>query len=176
MAGRVGRPSLPSKVVQLRGNPGKKPQAALLDEFSPDAQLAKLPAWVKGEARKEYLRIGHELDGYQIVSELDRGALVMMASEWGRYVWAETKIAELNAEDPHGERGLVGRTPNGYRIISVYEQIRRESMRSYLKLAGEFGLTPASRSRVRPASPQLGLPGIEDPGAADQGPSLRSFA
>lgn len=176
MAGREGRPALPSKVVQLRGNPSKKPMAALLDEFSPESSLAKLPTWVKGEARKEYGRIGEELARYQIVSEIDRGGLIMMACEWARYVWAEQRIAQLNAEDEHGERGLVDRTPNDYRVVSVYEQIRRESMRSYQKWAGEFGLTPASRSRVRPGSPQLPLPGIESEPAQDRGPSLRNFA
>lgn len=177
MAGRVGRPALPSNVVQLRGNPSKKPMATLLDEFAPDVELPGLPAWVQGEARAEYRRLGKELERYGLVSKIDRGVLVMLATEWGRYVWAEKRIAEVNALDPEGERGLIDRTPNDYRVVSVYEQIRRQSQTMYLKLASEFGLTPASRTRVKPGSPQLHLPGMTPAnGDAAQLPSLASFA
>lgn len=176
MAGRVGRPATPSKVVSLRGGDVRRAASVQLDEFSPDPALARLPAWVTGEARKEYLRVGEQLDRYGIVSEIDRGALVMMASEWARVVWAEQKIAELNKADPKGEAGLVAKTPNDYAVVSVYEQIRRAAMTSYLKLASEFGLTPSSRTRIRPGSPQLALPGMDGNEGGDEAPSLRSFA
>lgn len=176
MAGRVGRPSVPSKVVQLRGNPSKKPMAALLEEFQPDVELPGLPTWVKGEARAEYRRLGEELERYQLVSKLDRGVLVMMACEWGRYVWAERRIADLNAADPSGEAGIIDKTPNDYRVVSVYEQVRRASQSQYLKLASEFGLTPAARSRVKPGTPQLSLPGMGGANDAGGAPSLASFA
>lgn len=177
MAGQVGRPPLPAKVHQLHGNASKKPMAALLDEFSPDVELAKLPAWVKGEARKEYQRLGEELERYGLVSKLDRGALIMMATEWARYVWAETKIAEENEADlVRGERGLVAMTPSGYKVMSVYLTIQRAAIERYTKLASEFGLTPAARTRVRPNQNQLLLPGMEPPASAQGAPSLRSFA
>lgn len=176
MAGRVGRPSLPSKVHYLHGNPSKKPAADLHDGFQPDVELPDCPAVLKGEAAKEYQRLGAELERYSLVSKIDRGTLAMIATEWGRYVWAEDKIRQLNKQDPEGERGLVDRSPNNYKVMSVYLQISRGAIALYLKMAAEFGLTPAARSRVKPGEGgQMSLPGM--PAAnGDNGPRLRDFA
>lgn len=175
MAGRVGRPALPSNVHYLNGTkPGRT--ADLLDEFRPDVELPGLPAWVQGEAAAEYERIGQQLVRYGLVSALDRGVLVMMACEWARYVWAEMKIGSENAADTRrGERGLVDTTPNGFKVQSVYLQISRAALGTYMKLASEFGLTPSARSRVKAgAGGQMPLPGMDEDGQG--APTLRSFA
>ncbi len=177
MAGAVGRPRLPSKVHYLAGNPSKKPTGDLLDEFAPDVELAKCPSHLKADARREYLRLGEELERYGLISSIDRDTLAMIATQWARYVWAENKIRELNEQDPKGERGLVDRSPNGYKVHSVYLQISNKAIEVYTKLAAEFGLTPAARSRVKAGTPQMPLPGMggeSDPGAGF--PSLRSYA
>lgn len=175
MAGRVGRPSKPSNVHFLGGNPSKKSLGALLDEFTPDVELPECPKHLRDEAKREYARLGDELERYNLVSKIDRGVLAMLATTWARYVWAETKIREHNAADPKGERGLVDRTPNAYKVMSVYLQISNAAIAQYLKLAGEFGLSPAARSRVKPVeASQLQLPGME--GEQAGGPTLRSFA
>lgn len=180
MAGRVGRPSIPGNVHFLHGNPSKKPLTTLLDEFSPDAALPKLPAWVKDEARAEYKRLGAELERYRIISELDRGVLVQCACEWARIVWLEKKIAAANEADTvNHEAGLVARTPNNFRVMSVEIQLLRQAQGIYLKMLGELGCTPASRSRVKPSDGgQIPLPGFEQPGGAAQPdrPRLSSFA
>ena len=176
MAGAVGRPSIPSNVHYLGGNPSKKATADLLGEFRPDVELPACPKHMRDEARREYARIGKELERYGLVSKLDRGVLAMCASEWARWVWAEQRISELNAKDPAGEAGLIDRTPNDYKVLSVYSIHSKAASERYLKLCNELGLTPAARSKVKaaPQSPQLGLPGIGDGG--DSGPTLRSFA
>lgn len=172
----------PSNVVQLHGNAGKKPAPELLEQFRPEVELPKTPSFLnlKGaglaEAKREYLRLGEELLRYRRVSELDRGALAHIAVEWGMYVWAIRKIAETNAADPEGEKGLIEVTSTGYRRQSVYLEIKNKSLDNYLRLGAEFGLTPSARAReIAPGvdAPQLGLPGIEAPAGA---PTLRSFA
>ncbi len=175
MSGHVGRPAIPSTVHQLRGTMPSAPiTGAQMAEFNPDVELPDCPTHLKGEASKEYKRLGEELKRYSLVSKVDRGVLAMLATVWARYVWAESKIAEYNKADPAGERGLVDRTPNDYKVMSVYVQISNAAIAQYLKLAAEFGLSPSSRSRVRlSVGGQMPLPGVEEP---DQGPSLRSFA
>lgn len=174
-----GRKPLPSKVHFLHGNPSKKTEAQLLDNFRPDVELPKCPRYLslkgvaQAEAKREYLRLGEQLERYGLVSSLDRGVLAMMATEWGRYVWAEEKIAAANlADEAKGEAGLIESTHNGYRKQSVLLEISRKSIELYLKLAVEFGLTPSSRTRVTPGATQMALPGIEQPGK----PTLSSFA
>jgi P27 family predicted phage terminase small subunit len=174
MAGRVGRPAIPGKVHYLRGNPSKLPVDALTDDFQPDVELPTCPGHLQDEARKEYRRIGKELERYGLISKLDRGVLSMACERWAEYVWAQRKMAELNEQDPNGEKGYIDRTPNDYKVMSVYLQIARSSESQYVKLCNELGLTPAARSRVKASSPQLHLPGMgpEDEG----GHSLASFA
>lgn len=164
------------KVTHLRhGNPSKMTESQLLSDFRPDVALPRCPKHLKDEARREYQRLGQELRRYGLVSELDRGVLAMMAEEWSRHVWAEEKIAQANEADAAGEAGLVEKTPQGYRMQSVYLQISRKSIELYHKLAAEFGLTPSARTRVTPgATPQMGLPGVE--AATPARPSLASFA
>lgn len=177
MAARAGRPSVPSKVHFLNGNPSNKPIGELLDEFSPDVELPTCPQHLKDEARREYSRIGKELERYGLISKLDRGVLAMCAAQWARYVWAEKRIAEINAADPESERGFIDRTPNNYKVMSVYLVISRDASSMYLKLCSELGLTPAARSRVKASnSPQLQLPGMPAADGSEDRPSLRSFA
>lgn len=168
-------------IHQLHGNPSKKPVSQLLDEFRPDVELPKCPRFMhlKGvameEAKREYVRIGQELVRYGLVSELDRGALAVLACEWGLYVWAQQRIAEVNAEDPAGEKGLISATPQGYRMQSVYLQIARKAQENYLKGAALFGLTPSDRTRVTPGLTQMQLPGMEKING-DRPLTLGSFA
>jgi P27 family predicted phage terminase small subunit len=177
MAGAVGRPAIPSKVHYLGGNPSKKSTGDLLDEFQPDVELAKCPSHLKAEARREYARLGEELERYGLISTIDRDTLAMIATQWARYVWAENQIHKLNEADARGEAGLVDRSPNGYKVQSVYLQISNKAIEVYTKLAAEFGLTPAARSRVKAGTPQMHLPGMGDePGRPAGPPSLRSFA
>ena len=164
----------PSNVHFLHGNPSKKRASELLDDFRPDVELPSCPKHLEAEARAEYKRLGRELERYGLMSKLDRGVLAMAATEWSRYVWAEQRIAALNAEHPdRPEKGLVDITPNGFRQMSVYLIISRKAMELYLKFIAEFGGTPSARTRVSPSSPQLGLPGIE--GQPDK-PRLGMFA
>ncbi|MEN8822304.1 MAG: P27 family phage terminase small subunit [Abyssibacter sp.] len=164
MAGKVGRPAKPGKVHWLAGNPSKKPLNQLTGEFNPDVELAKCPPHLRREARKHYRLIGEELLRYGLVSKLDFGLLSMLAVNWAKWQWAQKRVDDLNAEDEeHGEAGYVATTPNGYKVISVYEQLARTAESSYHKLSAEFGLSPSNRSRVQPGNPQMGLPGMDEP-------------
>lgn len=160
MAGRVGRPSIPSNVHQLHGNPSKKPLASLLEEFAPEVELPNVPAWVRDEARREYYRIGEELLRYGLISQIDRNALVIVACTWGRVVWMEKRVAEKNKQDPNGESGFFQVAASGYRAMTAEYAALRGEISAYFKFCAEFGLSPASRSRVKPQDPQMQLPGM----------------
>lgn len=177
MSGRVGRPSVPGKVHYLNGNPSKKPLAALLDEFSPDVELPDVPTWVRDEARREYKRIGEQLERYGLISHVDRNALVILACTWGRVVLLEKLIAEKNSEAPGTQAGMFMTTATGYRAMTPeYTSLHREQA-NYFKYCAEFGLTPAARSKVKPGDPQTGFggAGFEKPDAAS-GPTFGNYA
>lgn len=160
--GSRGPKPLPTNVHVLRGNPSKKPLASLLDDVvRPDVAIPKCP--VRSKAfRDEWKRIAPHLERLGLVSELDRAMLVGYCTAWSDLEWAEHRIAELNAEDPTGERGRILDTPSGYKQISVLMQIRNTALKQLRDFAAEFGLSPASRSRVTASDPQLGLPGVPE--------------
>src|SRR2546425_572409 len=126
-------------IHQLHGNPSKLPAPLLTDDFRPDVDLPKVPRFLqlKGialeEAKREYLRLGRELLRYGLISELDRGALAILAVEWGLAAWAQQRIAEHNAANPdRPDAGLIDVTPQGYRMQSVELQIFRKAEENYL--------------------------------------------
>ena len=160
----MGRKALPANVHVLRGNPSKKPIGALLDEqLRPPVEVPTCPAHLGDEAKREWRRITKHLEPLGLVAQIDRAALAAYCTAWGDYVWAEKRIAEMNAGDATGESGRIGHTPSGYKQISVQLQIRNRAMEQMVKYLAEFGMSPAARSRVTQGDPQGVLPGMAKP-------------
>jgi P27 family predicted phage terminase small subunit len=83
-----------------------------------------------------------------VVSHLDRGAL---AAYCGAYaLWAE-------AMEQIQKFGTIVKSPTGYPIQSPYLAIANRQAEIMLRVAAEFGFTPASRSRIS-APPENELP------------------
>src|SRR5687768_11179819 len=80
-----GRKPLPSNVVRLRGNPGKR---RLNDaEPRPPSRAPACPACLGEEARKEWKRLSEELAELRLLTGLDRGMLAAYCQAhtlWGR--------------------------------------------------------------------------------------------
>lgn len=162
--GKRGPQPLPANVHLLRGNASKRPLASLLDDVvRPDVEIPDAPDHLQGEALAEWQRITPHLHRLGLISQIDRAALVAYCDAWGEYVWACERIAVHNVEDATGERGRVWDTPSGYKQISVLQQIRNRALEQMRQWLGEFGMSPAARSRVTASDPQLGLPGLDKP-------------
>jgi P27 family predicted phage terminase small subunit len=162
----VGRPAVPGNLHLLRGNPSKKPMAALLDEqVRPAVAIPECPKHLDAEARAEWSRITPHLEKLGLISEIDMAALAGYCTAWSDYVWASRRIDELNkkAKDKTGEAGRIWDTPSGYKQISVPMQIRNRALEQMAKFLSEFGMSPAARSRVTASDPQMGLPGMDKP-------------
>ncbi len=167
--GQRGPKPKPATVHLLHGNASKKPLSQLLDGVHPEVSIPKCPAHLQEEAKREWKRIGVELEALGLVSQIDRAALAAYCAAWAESVHCEKKIAELNAADPRGEAGLVGITPSGYQQMSVWVQIRNRAYERMMKFAAEFGMSPSARSRVTASDNQLALPGLENPQAPKTG-------
>lgn len=167
MGGERGPKPTPANLHILRGNPSKKPIAALLDEaVRPPVDIPECPDHLKGESRAEWDRITPHLYALGLISQIDRAALSGYCDNWGEYVWACTRIDDLNAQDQTGERGRIWDTPSGYKQISVLQQIRNRSLEQMAKFLAMFGMSPADRTRVTQsdaAAAQGDLPGMEAP-------------
>lgn len=174
--GARGPQKLPANVHRLRGNPGHKAQADLVDDFNPEVEIPSAPKWIWPEARKEWRRLGAELERYGLISKLDRAALVLYCQAWAKLVWAETMLsramataeerrleAEANGEVWKGGDGIMVPSPNGALVYSHHWVVQRRAAQEVHWYLQSFGLSPASRGRVK-TSDNRQAPLFDQPG------------
>jgi P27 family predicted phage terminase small subunit len=142
-----GRKPLPSNVVRLRGNPGKR---RLNDaEPRPTPRVSPCPTCLGHEARKEWKRLTLELAELGLLTGLDRGLLAAYCQAHALWVEAVSSIARY---------GTMVKSPNGYPMQSPYVAVANKQVDIMVRIAAEFGMTPSSRTRIR-----AGEPTPEDP-------------
>ena len=137
----------PTALRLLQGNPSRRP--IVMDEFRPVTAIPAMPKHLKGEAKKEWLRITAELAKYGLISEVDRDALAMICTIWSRYVVAEQIIDRMAKKSPE-TAGLFVNTPNNFPVQSPWLALSNRAMEMYKSFLAEFGMSPASRMRVSP--------------------------
>jgi P27 family predicted phage terminase small subunit len=133
-----GRRPKPTALKELEGNPGKRP----LNRSEPKPTgIPSCPKHLDKGARAEWKRISAELIKLGLLTSVDRAALAAYCAAYSR--WAE---AELSVQ----KYGAVIKSPkSGYPIQNPYVGIANTAMDQMRKFMVEFGLTPASRSRLQ---------------------------
>jgi P27 family predicted phage terminase small subunit len=132
-----GRRPKPTRMKMLTGNPGKRPMNQ--HEPNPEAVIPDCPAELGPVARQEWDRLASELGKLKLLTNLDRAAL---AAYCGAYaLWAESTEAIQ-------KYGTMVKSPSGYPIQSPYVSIANRQAEIMMRIASEFGFTPASRSRI----------------------------
>jgi P27 family predicted phage terminase small subunit len=133
-----GRKPLPSNVVRLRGNPGKR---RLNDaEPRPVARVPPCPACLGDAARKEWQRLAKELAELGLLTGLDRGLLAAYCQAHALWVEAVSSIERY---------GTMVKSPNGYPMQSPYVAVVNRQVDIMVRIAAELGMTPSSRTRIR---------------------------
>src|SRR3954447_22346129 len=89
-------------------------------------------------AVEEWNRIVGELTVLGVVSRFDRGPLAIYCGAYA--AWAE-------AFEAMQKYGMMIKSPTGYPVQSPYMAIMNRQAEIMLRIASEFGFTPASRSR-----------------------------
>lgn len=148
--GRRGPPPKPTKMKQAAGNPGKRP----LNEHEPEpkAGAPKMPSWLPARAKAEWKRIVPELEKLGLLTVIDLAALASYCVAYSE-VEEATKVLEAEGRvcvwpifDRQGVR--VGERLKAHPAV----QMQRDAARLVKQFISEFGLTPASRSRVQGAT------------------------
>jgi len=134
----LGRPPKPTILKELAGNPGKRP--ANTREPKPRSDTPRMPAHLSDPARVEWKRLMREFKAMKLLKSVDADALAMYCETYARWVDASQQLAEV---------GMVSMTENGYPVMSPYVAIINQCMRTMKALLTEFGMTPASRSRLQ---------------------------
>jgi P27 family predicted phage terminase small subunit len=132
-----GRRPTPTRLKVLTGNPGKRPLN--VDEPRPEVAIPDCPVELGPIARGEWDRMAPQLASLRILTQLDRAAL---AAYCGAYaMWAE-------ATEAIQKYGTMVKSPTGYPVQSPYVSIANRQAEIMMRIASEFGFTPASRSRI----------------------------
>jgi P27 family predicted phage terminase small subunit len=132
-----GRRPTPTRLKVLTGNPGKRRFND--DEPKPEVAAPECPPELGPVARQEWDRLVEELVALRLLTNLDRAAL---AAYCGAYaLWAE-------ATEAIQKYGAMIKSPQGFPIQSPYLAIASRQAEIMMRIASEFGFTPASRSRI----------------------------
>jgi P27 family predicted phage terminase small subunit len=105
--------------------------------ISPSDQL-ECPPQLPSVAKEEWHRIVGELTVLGVLSKFDRLPLAIYCGAYA--LW-------LEANDALQTYGVVIKSPSGYPVPSPYLAIRNRAEDTMLKIAADFGFTPASRTR-----------------------------
>lgn len=140
--GLRGPPPKPTELKLIQGNPGKVAAHRLNDALRPKVEIPDCPAYLFSEAKKEWARITPELKKLHIISQLDVATLAAYCQAYATWVGVQKKLKKL------GDDGMVDETPSGYKQISVWMQISNRSADQMHKFLCEFGMSPASRTRI----------------------------
>jgi len=138
--GRRGPPAKPAALKRLEGNPGKRALNTREPQFA--AKAPPCPKHLTGEARKEWRRVSRELLEKDLLQVVDRAALAAYCQAWARWVDAELKMQEPGFE-------MVAITDKGYAHVSPWFQVSTQALKQMKSFLVEFGLTPASRTRIQ---------------------------
>ncbi|MBK8434500.1 MAG: phage terminase small subunit P27 family [Chloroflexi bacterium] len=131
-----GRKPTPTKVKELRGNPGNRP----LNKREPKpTTAAKIPRGLKGLPRQFWREHAEELARLEILTGVDGPAFRLMAEAYGFAVEAAQELRETGFT-VEGRDG-----PKKHPLAQVF----RDQAQLFKSFAAEFGMTPSARARLQ---------------------------
>lgn len=138
---RDGPPRKPTNLKILQGT--FRPSLAQPHEPKPEADIPPVPAQLGDEAKLEWDRISVELMQLGLLTRIDQSALAAYCEFRADFLHATTMCAMKEGQD----RKVI-KTAKGNFIENPYYTIKKRSAEMMHKFLTEFGLTPASRTRI----------------------------
>lgn len=136
------RPPKPTALKLLEGNPGKRPINR--SEPKPASKTPNCPSWLDDVAKAEWKRVIKDLEGAGLITLIDRSALAAYCQAFSRW---------KHAEDIVKREGLTMATESGYVMQHPAVGIANSALELMRKFMSEFGMTPASRSKIKLETP-----------------------
>ena len=132
-----GRKPKPTALKVLEGNPGRHS----LNEYEPVPPKSKIqcPKWLEAEAKKEWRRLAPSLEAMGVLTTVDISAFAGYCQAYARWKEAEEFITQ---------HGSIFQTPSGYVQQVPQVSIAQQNLKIMQSFCSEFGLTPATRSRI----------------------------
>jgi P27 family predicted phage terminase small subunit len=136
--GSRGPQKTPTKILQLRGSRRGKERP---DEVDYGSEPPDCPKELVGEARREWHRQMACMQAIGLVAPVDRALLAAFCEAWAEFIRLVQEIHQLSRKE-----GLAGyKKAIDMKLVKVKDQAAARLIR----LAGEFGFSPAARTRVK---------------------------
>jgi P27 family predicted phage terminase small subunit len=133
----------PTVIHKLRGNPSKK-RIRPEPKFRKDGSIPAPPRYLgQGPAREEWLRISSEVYRLGLLTAADLNPFAAYCLAYEQWI-----TAIEDCRDKRGRLILVTVTANGNDQPNPALVALRKAAYDMVRYATEFGLTPASRSRI----------------------------
>ena len=137
--GKQGRKPKPSTIAEKERQRGKSSLSDAKTDL-PTCPFHRSEHDLDREACKAWHRLVKELGKAGIIQRLDGDALTLYCTAWARWVDAEDRLREFGPVIMDRERNRP--------VLSPYWRIANTAMDQMKSLLGDFGLSPASRSRI----------------------------
>lgn len=134
----MARPRKPTALKILHGDFVKNPKRQNKSEPQLEAAAPDCPAWIKGEGRKEWNRVCSELSMLKVLTLPDRAALEAYCKIYDKWRQVLRQVAR---------EGIVLASEHGS-YENPASKIASRCEDQIHKYLCQFGLTPASRTRV----------------------------
>jgi P27 family predicted phage terminase small subunit len=136
---------MPFELRLLRGNPSKRAMTPSL-RVLPPPEPPPPPDFLSPYAVEEWERIAGELHSLRVLTPLDHAVFGAYCEAYSLWRTAGEALAK-EAEDDPISHGLIVEGKDGGKV-NLLVSIASSAARDMLRFAGEFGMTPAARSRI----------------------------
>ena len=132
-------PCLPAAQSRVKTPKGKDKATKRSSQPRLANVVIECPSELSPVARQEWDRIVPQLAAADRLSSLDRGPLAIYCTAFAAWLEAVTALQTY---------GTVMKSPSGYPLQSPYVSIATKQAEIMIRIASEFGFTPAARMRL----------------------------
>ncbi len=138
---------VPTHLRLLQGNPGKRPIPKGEPQPAIPDKPPKPPSFLSAYAVEEWKRISVEVHALKLLTAIDVMPFAAYCEAYARWRTAEEALAVMASKDPV-MCGLIVKGKHGTAIENPLVYTSRRAAQEMLRVASEFGFTPAARSRI----------------------------
>lgn len=148
----MGRKAIPTALKLVKGT--QRSDRQVENEPTPQKGNTRPPTYLSTEAKKVWRKAVKVLEANNVFTEMDEHALSLFCEAFARWLKAQKELRD---------NGEVIKAPSGYPVTSPWLSVSNKAFEQMTKIMTEFGMTPASRTKVNVTPPAPGSGGtLED--------------
>lgn len=150
-----GRPRKPTALKALTGT--LQPCRTNKKEPKPVAELPRMPKTLKGTDAGSWSSLGKKLEAMKVITDMDAMSFELLCGTYAEYIgarnalWVEIGSTGKYIYEPMYEVSITNKDGSTSEYMKVRPEVAivSDTWRRLEKMLSNFGLTPASRSKVQ---------------------------